>query len=187
MHLLENINICGIKHAGKSSAANALGELLKVSWIDSDDILREEYNYTAGTSLSVREIYRKLGEEGFRKFEAEILRKLWEYDEKGIIALGGGALSNPFLTENDLKNAGMIVCIDVPDRIAFDRIMKKGVPPFLQQAEDPFASFQEMNRERRSFFEKMAHLVIHADGQSSPYSNAEEIIRACEKRWNNKG
>lgn len=187
MTLLENINICGIKHAGKSSAANALGALLNVQWVDSDDVLREEYNYASGKNLTVREIYSTLGEEAFRKFEAEILRKLWEYDDKGIIALGGGALNNPFLTEEDLKNAGMIVCIDVDDRIAFERILKKGLPPFLQQEEDPFSAFRKMNEKRREFFQKMAHLIIHADGKSSPYTNAQMIIRSCEKRWKNKG
>ena len=76
MTLLENINICGIKHAGKSSAANALGTALGVQWVDSDEVLRDEYNYRNGKNLSVREIYHELGEESFRKFEAEILRKL---------------------------------------------------------------------------------------------------------------
>ena len=186
MTLLENINICGIKHAGKSSAANALGTSLSVPWVDSDDILREEYNYTTGSNLSVREIYRTLGEEKFRKFEAEILRKLWEYEEKSIIALGGGALSNPFLTPEDLKNAGMIVCIDVPDKIAYERIVRKGLPPFLQKEENPFEAFRTMNEDRRAVFNKMAHLIIHADGKSSPDTNAEAILDACRKRWNNK-
>jgi shikimate kinase len=187
MTLLENINICGIKHAGKSSAANALGTLLGAPWVDSDDVLREEYNYQQSTHLSVREIYRKLGEENFRKFEAEILRKLWEYEEKSIIALGGGALNNPFLTREDLENAGMIVCIDVPDKIAYDRILKKGLPPFLQKEQDPFGAFRKMNEERRAFFQKTAHLIIHADGKSSPYTNADAIMEAYNKKWNSKG
>lgn len=187
MSLLENINICGIKHAGKSSAANALGTLLGAPWVDSDDVLREEYNYQQSTHLSVREIYRKLGEENFRKFEAEILRKLWEYEEKSIIALGGGALNNPFLTPEDLEHAGMIVCIDVPDKIAFDRIMRKGLPPFLQGENDPFAAFCRMNGERRALFKEKAHLLIRADGKSSPESNALLIRNEWEKRWKNRG
>lgn len=187
MTLLENINICGIKHAGKSSAANALAMLLSVHWQDSDDVLREEYSFAAGRNLSVREIYRELGEESFRRFEAKILRKLWEYDEKGILALGGGALSNPFLTESDFQNAGLIVCIDVPDKIAFQRILRKGLPPFLQQEKDPFEAFCRMNAERRALFEKRADIVIRADGKSTPLSNAEQIWEACGKRWKNRG
>ena len=186
MTLPENINICGIKHAGKSSAANALGALLNVPWVDSDDVLRVEYNYRTESHLSVREIYRKLGEEDFRKFEADILRKLWEYEEKSIIALGGGALNNPFLTSADLKNAGLFFCIDVPDKIAFERIMRKGLPPFLQGEKDPFAAFCRMNEERRSLFRDKAHLFIQADGKSSPESNAFLIREFCEKRWKNK-
>ncbi len=187
MILWENINICGIKHAGKSSAANALGTALGIQWVDSDEVLRDEYNYRNGKNLSVREIYHELGEESFRKFEAEILRKLWEYEDKGVIALGGGALNNPFLSPEDLENAGMIVCIDVPDKIAYDRILKKGLPPFLQKEQDPYAAFCKMNEERRSFFQKTAHLIIHADGKSSPYSNADAILEAYNKKWNSKG
>lgn len=186
MHLQENINICGIKHAGKSSAANALGALMGVPWADSDDVLREEYNFLSGKNLTVREIYQELGEEKFRKFEAEILRKLWEYDEKQIIALGGGALSNPFITQKDLHHAGFIVCIDVPDKIAYERILKKGLPPFLQKEKEPFETFRKMNKERRTLFEKTAHLVIHTDSKSSPDTNALLIRQTCEKRWQNK-
>ena len=70
---------------------------------------------------------------------------------------------------------------------SYDRILKKGLPPFLQKEKDPFEAFRKMNEERRAFFQKTAHLIIHADGKSSPYTNAEAILEAYNEKWNSKG
>ena len=51
---LKNITLCGIKHAGKSSAAKALSELTGLPYADSDDALQELYCSETGTGLSVR-------------------------------------------------------------------------------------------------------------------------------------
>ena len=118
------------------------------------------YAYYEGEKLSVREIYIRLGEEGFRKLEAEAIRSVTVDGQPKIIALGGGALSNSFLTEDDLKKLGVIVCLDVPDSVAFERILKKGLPPFLKDAEDPFAKFSAMNQEKRNLFRKKAHIYL---------------------------
>lgn len=158
--LPESITLCGIKHAGKSSAAGELARILALKYYDTDDVLVEMFTAKYGEKLSVREIYIRLGEEGFRKLEAEAIRSVTVDGQPKIIALGGGALSNSFLTEDDLKKLGVIVCLDVPDSVAFERILKKGLPPFLKDAEDPFAKFCAMNQEKRDLFRKKAHIYL---------------------------
>ena len=92
----KNITLCGVKHAGKTSAAKALSVLTGMPFFDTDDMLKEYYNRSTGLDMSVREIFLELGETGFRQLEVKALRMLFSGDDGIIIALGGGVLSNPF-------------------------------------------------------------------------------------------
>lgn len=174
------ITLCGVKHAGKSSAAAALSKLTGFPCFDSDDTLREVYSRESGESLSVREIYRKLGEEAFRRLEVRALRSLFTEGSGRIIALGGGVLSNPFLSGVDRENMGFLCCIDVSDRIAYERILAGGLPPFLQEKADPFQAFCEMNSVRRTVFRREADLIIESDPETTPEKTAEKIMFAYQ-------
>ena len=80
------ITLCGIKHAGKTSAGKALAKMLDLPFADTDDILQDLYNTRHNTALSVREIFRALGSDLFRQLEAEAIRTL--AGKQGVFALG---------------------------------------------------------------------------------------------------
>lgn len=180
---LKNITLCGIKHAGKSSAAKALAELTGKPFADSDDVLKELYCSETGTDLSVRDIFRTLGEHGFRQLEVRALRKLFSGNEGLITALGGGVLSNPFLTEADRDSFGFLCCLDVNDEIAYARILQNGLPPFLQEKSDPFAALCEMNRIRRAVFREHADFIVEIgdSDEATPEKTAEKIYSAYKE------
>lgn len=180
---LKNITLCGVKHAGKTTAAKALSELTGLPFADSDDALQELYCTETGQDLSVREIFRTLGEEGFRQLEVRALRKLFSGDGKMIVALGGGVLSNPFLTEDDRKTFGFLCTVDVPDQLAYERIVQNGIPPFLSGKEDPFQALCEMNRSRRSIFREHADFIVEIKNASEaiPEITAEKILSAYKE------
>lgn len=182
----KNITLCGVKHAGKSSAAKALSELTGSLFSDSDDALRELYCRESGKELSVREIYRELGEEGFRKLEVRALRNLFQEGTFRILALGGGVLSNPFLTSEDRKNMGYLCCIDVPDEVAYERVVRGGLPPFLNGKENPYKAFCEMNQSRRSVFREAADLIVEPAPEGSPEETAKIIISNYEMETGNE-
>ena len=108
MPFLKNITLCGVKHAGKTTAANALAVLTGLPFTDSDDALQMLYCKESGRDLTVREIFQTLGEDGFRRLEMRALRNLFSGDGSKIIALGGGVLSNPFFTEDDRRELGFL-------------------------------------------------------------------------------
>ena len=151
---------------------------------DSDDLLQSLYNNENGTGLSVREIFRLLGETEFRKLEIRALRELFSGNSRKIIALGGGVLSNPFLTDADRNAFGFLCCLDVNDALAYERIQANGLPPFLQEKADPFASFCEMNRSRREIFRKQADfIVVIGDGtDTTPEITAGKILAAYKEK-----
>ena len=174
------ITLCGIKHAGKTSAGKALAKMLDLPFADTDDILQDLYNTRHNTALSVREIFRALGSDPFRQLEAEAIRTL--AGKQGVFALGGGALSNPFLTEDDLRTLGVICCIDVPDDVAYERILRKGLPPFLAKETDPRAAFAQSNAARRKVFREKSDVLIKVSGEDAatvhPRHTANRLINA---------
>lgn len=176
----KNITLCGVKHAGKTSAAKALSVLTGMPFFDTDDMLKEYYNRSTGLDMTVREIFLELGETGFRQLEVKALRMLFSGDDGIIIALGGGVLSNPFLTDDDRKELGFLCCIDVQDEIAFQRILLNGLPPFLMDKEDPFEALCEMNLGRRAMFRKYADFIVEVGdaANATPEKTAEKILSA---------
>lgn len=176
-----NITLCGIKHAGKSATGRALASMTGLPLCDTDDALakldslRNHLPYVR----SVRAIYRELGEDAFRKLEADAVREAASAPEKKILTLGGGVLSNPYVTEDDVALLGCICFLDVPDLVAFKRILRKGLPPFLFHEADPLRVFTESNQKRREIFAKYAEITIHTGGpHDTPLTNAQKILAA---------
>ena len=181
MDLKKNIALCGIKHAGKTSVGRALAHLLGAGFIDTDDAILSHAAEQCCAEPSVRGLYRRLGEEAFRRLEAETVRTEALRTPPRVLALGGGALSNPFLTTEDKASLGLICFIDADDRTAFDRILREGLPPFLQSESDPFAAFCAQNEKRRKVFESESHIRIRP-GTESPEETALEILNLCREK-----
>ena len=135
----------GIKHCGKSTFGKSLAKRWDCVFFDSDTELEKAFYQQSGSRCSCRDIFKILGEEKFREFESEVIRSLIS-GEQTVIALGGGAVSNPFVDVETLRQLGHIVWLDVADEIAYRRVERKGLPPFLAESADPFRSFCEMNR-----------------------------------------
>lgn len=155
-----SITLCGIKHAGKSAVSRELARFTNLNCYDTDEYLQKTFEKETGEKRSVREIYSLLGEDSFRQKEAQAIRELTHTHPLAIFALGGGALSNGYFTAEDRKKLGFICCLDVPDDVAYHRVAREGLPPFLQGESDPFAAFCKMNDARREVFHKEAHACI---------------------------
>ncbi|HAJ98488.1 MAG TPA: shikimate kinase [Bacteroidales bacterium] len=84
------IYLIGFMGSGKSSTGRRLARKLHYAFVDLDD----EIEKNAGQSIS--EIFRKYGEEHFRRLEAQVLRNIPK-NENLVIATGGGT---PIYHEN---------------------------------------------------------------------------------------
>ena len=113
--------------------------------------------------------------------EADILRQLSSRDGARVVALGGGALSNRFVTPEILAGLGQIIWLDVADAVAWERVVSGGIPPFLSSAADPQAEFIRSNTARREVFERCAALKISPERGDSPRDTALQILAALEK------
>lgn len=173
------ITLCGIKHCGKSSCAAVLSSLTGLPLFDTDEVLKECYREESGNNFTVREIFRELGSDAFRKLEARAVHSVVSRKECFIAALGGGVLSNMQIPDEDRRKMGFLCCLEVPDSVAFQRIQTEGLPLFLAESEDPFQTFITENQKRRVIFQKEADRIIHC--ASSPEETARLVLSAYKE------
>lgn len=82
---IKNIVLIGMPSAGKTTVGKKLAELLNKPFVDTDEQIE------LSEKMSVPEIFKKYGEEYFRKKELEKVLSLGGENGR-IIALGGGAI-----------------------------------------------------------------------------------------------
>lgn len=149
------IVLCGIKHCGKTRLGQALAKTLALPFFDTDALLE------ADAGKPVRALYKEVGEARFRELEAATIRKfIASAPSPAVVALGGGVVSNPVLTPDDLHALGIIVWLDVPVPTAFERMAREGLPPFLADKPDPSVEFNRICAARRPVFRAAADAVL---------------------------
>jgi shikimate kinase len=190
--------ITGMKHSGKTTAGKLLAERLHLPFYDLDSYTEAAYRDGAvpvqpvrrapaeaadrPPALSCREIYRKFGREGFAAFEAAGAAKLLSEasDTGGVCAFGGGSIENPEVIPL-FAGIGLFIYIDEKEDVLFERIRRKGIPPFLS-GPDPKTAFHELYKRRTRLYEEHAALRISARGEEP-----EKIVRRILEKLQEKG
>ena len=132
------ILLVGFMGAGKTSVGKVLAEQLRWRFVDLDDLV------VAREGRSVSQIFEAAGESGFRSRESAALQQLLiELESSGdaVVALGGGALSQP---ENRaaLERSGFhAIFLDAPVEILFQRCASQYLQrPLLKD----FSTFRDL-------------------------------------------
>jgi len=182
-----NIVICGMKHCGKSTHGEFIARRLSCPFLDTDDLLEAKYFELEKNPLNSREIYNLHGGDYFRELEADVIHSLINKADKNktqVIALGGGVPSNPNLGL-ELKNLGRFVFLKSEPDILYKRIVKKGLPSFLQ-GENPYEKFLELYSEREQRYIELSDLTIEFS-EDVPVRKAGYIILAkIEETFNER-
>ena len=176
-----NVILIGMKHCGKSTLGAALAARWGCRFHDVDRLMEEQHACATGQRLSVREIFATRGEAAFGELEADVVAALYlaltGATDAHVVALGGRTVLNERIGAL-LSGLGTIVYLAVSPEEMFARVLKGGLPPFLDK-EDPVMQFLELYKERVPYYEKFADLTVHLDGLDI-MAATEKLCRALE-------
>lgn len=152
-----NVYLIGPMGSGKTSIGQRLAKLLGLEFLDNDHELEKQ------TGASVGLIFDLEGEEGFRKRETAMLKKLVAR-QNILLATGGGTVVREENREL-LRNSGLVVYLKTSVGQQLRRLSHDKSRPLLQSAnrEEKLARLAE---ERNPLYEQLADLTFPSQNRS---------------------
>lgn len=158
-NLLKGVNLylVGMMGCGKSTIGKILAKQLGYQFFDTDSVIEQV------TGRSITEIFTTEGEAAFRELESQVLAEL-SARTRLAIATGGGIVLRQ-MNWSYLRH-GLVVWIDVPVMLLYDRLRGDDTRPLLQ-AENPLQKLEQLMAERRSLYAQ-ADVRVPVDGHYPP-------------------
>jgi shikimate kinase len=164
------IVLTGFMGSGKSTVGQLVAERLGWSFVDVDDVIEAE----AGCAIT--ELFRRHGEEHFRRLEHQTIARLAEGDSL-VLALGGGAIERAETRHLLLTSPGTLLVhleVELQTTLACCAGTEHTRPILADQVN--LAS----RYERRLPLYRTAHVSIPVDA-ITPEQVSDEILRAAER------
>ncbi len=166
----------GMKHCGKTTHGKNFAHRLNLPFTDLDQLITEHYQSEKHLPKTVREIFTDEGKETFQRLEYLALKKWIEkadlHPQPQVLSLGGGIASN----KEALKlfdNSLFFIYLYQPESVLYERIIRKGLPPFLNP-KNPKANFSQIFKERSAVYEQLASLKIETGNR--PKDETSKIV-----------
>lgn len=154
----KHLALVGFMAAGKSTIGKRLARKLNVAFFDTDDLVVDEHG-------AVSDIFYNEGEKAFRNYEHAAIAHVLDEGDPGIVALGGGALSNDANLKL-LKKRAYKVFIKVSPELALERMRKSlRVRPMLGPTPS-LSKIKDLYTKRMPQYAHADH-VVEADGMST--------------------
>jgi shikimate kinase len=148
-----NVIIVGFMGAGKSVCGRILARRLGRCFVETDDLI------VGRTGRSIPEIFRRDGEEAFRRMEAEALELLGLKTDE-VIATGGGLPCREGRMER-LRELGTVVWLRGDLDELLRRARRSGDRPMLRDRSRE--DIEALYREREPYYGR-AHVVVDTAG-----------------------
>ena len=123
--------------AGKTTIGRRLAEDMKIPFLDLD----ERIEAIAGCPIT--EIFRKDGEETFRRMEHDVLKAVLETSGSEVISLGGGVLTREENRELLASGKAVVIYLKVDADTIWERVKNDTTRPLLQ-ASDKETAYRNM-------------------------------------------
>ncbi|RNC78434.1 shikimate kinase [Piscirickettsiaceae bacterium NZ-RLO2] len=183
--------LCGPKGVGKTTLGQQLADIKRWPFFDLDELLKSYYNQNNQQenkvpALSIPEIFRALGEVGFRKLETQVLFAL-DLPELCVLATGGGAV----LAEKNrvrLRQLGQVVYLDADKQLLTKRYLSGKKPAYIQadiqNERDVNAGLEEflaLCQQRQVYYQQAAHqcIKINCETVSLAIMQLERLGESC--------
>ncbi len=147
----KNIYIIGFMGSGKTSVSDMLADMTGIPRIEMDQIIIDR------EGMTIAEIFAKKGEPYFRAQEAELIKELGKEVPK-IVSCGGGVAMKEENVE-EMRRAGMIICLAATPEVIYQRVKDSRERPILNGNMN-VEYIAELMEARRPFYEKAASVII---------------------------
>ena len=135
---------------GKSTLAKIVSKRTDLKFIDTDLNIEKKF------SMKISEIFKKKGENFFRKQEEkEVLESLKK--NKCIIALGGGAFLNKIVRQKILQES-ISVWLDIDLKTLSKRVEWNNKRPLLD-GEDALSKIKKLYAQRKKIYRLAQHRI----------------------------
>lgn len=167
----QTVWLVGMMGAGKSCVGPALARRLGVPFLDTD----AEIECRAGASVA--ELFRLEGESGFRARELEAVKAC--AGRRAVVALGGGALTQPELRRRVAAEGRIVYLRARPESLA-ERVGDAVERPLLEglDAAGRLARLRELLRAREADYER-GSIVVDTD-ELDVQAVVESVVRELE-------
>ena len=162
---MKNIVLTGFMAAGKTQISKALAKLTGLQCLDTDELIVQR------EGQSVNDIFRQIGEEGFREIESEIIDAAAS-NSGVIISTGGGSVLRE-RNRKTLRQTGIIFNLEPDSETIRKRLEQaRATRPLLKHdnIDEVLARFEG----RKPFYDD-CDVKIHVSNEKEPADFAKEI------------
>ena len=158
-----HVYLIGMPGSGKSSVGRLLARRLAMPFVDLDSEIERD------AGRSIQEIFRELGEAGFRERERSAVERV-AAGPPSVVACGGGAVLRQDNREL-IRSTGRVVWLQsTPDRL-WQRIKRGATRPLVKGPVD----LHRLERERSAVYRELAEHRIDGDG------DADTVARSIQE------
>ncbi len=167
-----NVFLVGMMGAGKSTLGRLLASRLSYQFLDTDSLIE------ACTGKTIPEIFASDGEAPFREVERKVLAQVAAY-KRLVVATGGGIVLDSL--NWSYLHAGIVVWLDAPVDMLFERIVASPVLRPLLHTPDPKATLAALCEQRRQRYAQ-ADIHILQTPEETPEHTCDRIVAAMQER-----
>ncbi len=166
------IALIGLRGAGKTTLGGLASDALSIPFVELNDEIEK-----AG-GMPVREVFALYGNEGFRQLERQALEQTVSTNEKMVLAVAGGIVSNLDTFDYLLRHFHTIwIKADPQDHMS--RVISQGDERPMAGNPDAMAELQEILHNREQLYERADTSVDTAN--SSVYDSLGLVVNAIKE------
>jgi shikimate kinase len=159
------VALAGFMGTGKSRIGWELSRRLSLTFIDTDRVIERV------SCMRVADIFELYGEQVFRDYESEVVKRCLRLDEV-VVSTGGGTVVRRENREM-LRSRGPVVVLEAGAETIFRRTRRTKRP--LLELGDPVQRIAQLLTERRPYYDEVASIRVSTDGRESA-DVVEEIV-----------
>ncbi len=142
--------------SGKTSVGRLLAERTGRALVDTDDLVETV------TGRTITALFSSEGEDAFRRFELESLRRALARTEPAVVATGGGVVTTPE-ARRALALDSIVVWLDADPATLTHRLEADGARPLLV-GRDTREVIDELHERRAPLYREVADRIVVVDG-----------------------